>query len=499
MNFSRTATLQLWICYGLILSALSFTGCLPATDQAVIEEPPTPIPTTVITDEMQAQRWRRVQAQRLAAQAEVELGREQRPTADLPLLLAREGVLTTWAVDGYVTLEADHALRNVINAALTPPFTTPATSPLPLRRIFQASYDTTANRAVALSPDGRILAVATTDDGIGAVNSVRLWDVMNNQSLGKLTSVSIGSPITALSFSPAGDRLLVASSFAATLLVDWYRDQQSVMIPLQPNGVLTGSFAPDGRMVALGGNTNLVLVNAENGRIVRDFVGHTGTVTSIVFDRVGARLLSTSQDQTLRLWDVQSGQQLLKISNPQLHFANAVFAPDGKVIASSSSEGVVQLWNIATQELEREFAGVEGKSVYLSRDGRYMLAGSNLLDFATGRVVRRFVDKDGNGTWITQFAPDGESIVAAGHSFSIEIWPSVERMLAYADALIKRAPPTLSEWEVRYYEVDEFIHERINAPIDASLLVPYPTPIATPTARPYPKLWDLSPLSTPVQ
>lgn len=499
MNFSRLSTLYLWVCYGLILPALVFIGCMPAADRVVIEEPPTPIPTTVITDEIQAQLWRRVQAQRFAAQAEVELRREQRPTADLPLLLARESVLTTWAVDGYVTLEADHALRNVINAALAPPFAPSTASPLPLWPIFQAYYDTTANMAVALSPDSRILAVATVDDGIGAVNSVRLWDVINNQSLGKLTSVPLGAPITALSFSPAGDRLLVVLPYAATLLVDWYHDQQSVTIPLQPDGVWTGTFAPDGRTVVLGGNKNLVLVNAENGQVVRDFVGHTGAVLSIVFDRVGSRLLSTSQDQTLRLWDVQSGQALMKISNPQLHFANAVFDPAEKVIAASSNEGVVQLWDIATQKLEREFTGMDGKSVYLSHNGRYMLSGSTLIDFVTGKIVRRFVDKDGNGTFITQFAPDGESIVAAGHSYSIELWPPVERMLAYADALIQRDPPTLSDWEVRSYEIDDFIHERIEAPIDASLLVPYPTPIVTPTARPYPKLQELSPLSTPVQ
>ena len=70
------------------------------------------------------------------------------------------------------------------------------------------------------------------------------------------------------------------------------------------------AFSPDGKRIASGSDDNTVrLWDADTGQPVgQPLTGHTDTVTSVAFSPDGKRIVSGSGDNTVRLWDADTGQ-----------------------------------------------------------------------------------------------------------------------------------------------------------------------------------------------
>jgi WD40 repeat protein len=64
------------------------------------------------------------------------------------------------------------------------------------------------------------------------------------------------------------------------------------------------AFSPDGRRFVSGGDAVVSLWDFETGMELKQFVGHTGNVWCVAFSSDGNRVLSGSQDGTLRIWSV---------------------------------------------------------------------------------------------------------------------------------------------------------------------------------------------------
>jgi WD40 repeat protein len=76
--------------------------------------------------------------------------------------------------------------------------------------------------------------------------------------------------------------------------------------------------------------------------------GHSGWVTGVVFSPDGSRMVSSSEDQTVRVWDVQTGQCQHTLKGHSGTVSSVVFSPDGSLVASSSDDQTVRVWDIAT-------------------------------------------------------------------------------------------------------------------------------------------------------
>jgi WD40 repeat protein len=78
--------------------------------------------------------------------------------------------------------------------------------------------------------------------------------------------------------------------------------------------------------------------------------GHIGYVLTIAFSPDGSRIVSGSQDNTIRIWDVQTAKQTHRLDGHTNDVRSVAFSSDGHWIASGSDDKTVRVWNSETGE-----------------------------------------------------------------------------------------------------------------------------------------------------
>ena len=113
-------------------------------------------------------------------------------------------------------------------------------------------------------------------------------------------------------------------------------------------------------------------------KLVGSLQGHSDTVYSVSFSPDGTKVASGSRDNTVKLWDVTSGECLQTLEGHSLYVNSVSFSPDGTKVASGSSDETVKLWDVTSGECLQTLEGHSDyvKSVSFSPDGTKVALGS---------------------------------------------------------------------------------------------------------------------------
>ncbi|MEO1165198.1 MAG: WD40 repeat domain-containing protein, partial [Chloroflexota bacterium] len=213
--------------------------------------------------------------------------------------------------------------------------------------------------SVAFSSDSRFLASASVDGTI---------IVTDTQTDDTTMSVSIADGwFYDVAMHPGNTSVAGAASDGNVYI--WAYPSGELLFTLEDNDeVHTVDYSPDGRLLASGGNTHdLIIWNVATGEMIRTLEGHTGVILNVVFSADGSRIVSSSgdrtlsgqdpveeQDRTVRVWDVESGEELVRIT-PNSGFVRALdFSPTGDTVAygvwDNTNSGTVRVHDAETGE-----------------------------------------------------------------------------------------------------------------------------------------------------
>jgi WD40 repeat protein len=314
----------------------------------------------------------------------------------------------------------------VVAAALTPDGRTLAVAVRRTGRVTTELVDVVTRRvrrvlpergvdALAVSPDGRLLATGSTD------RTGRLWRIADGRLLHVLPH---RGHVVAVRFSAGGGRLLTSSADGTVGLWDVRSGARSLLLVGATGAAEDAAFSPDGQEVAAAFADRLARVyDTTDGRLLAPLAGHRDAVTSVAFDPAGRAIGTGSDDGTIRIWDANAGDQLVPIDR-RTGSVTARFVGGDRVLTISGREArlvtvrgrVLKRMRVQPQKARTKVTSPDGAIVATTR-GRDAF----LWDAKTGRLLHRLV---GHRSLVTdaEFSPDGRELVTASDVHDARIW-----------------------------------------------------------------------------
>ena len=195
------------------------------------------------------------------------------------------------------------------------------------------------------------------------------------------------------------------------------------------SSVNTVSGSPDSQRLVSGSDDQTLKVwDAASGACLLTLKGHEDGVLSCGWSPDGQRLVSGSSDQTLKVWDAASGACLLTLKGHENGVNSCGWSPDGQRLVSGSYDQTLKVWDAASGACLLTLKGHEGgvNSCGWSPDGQRLVSGSSdktlkVWDAASGACLLTLKGHE-NRVRSCGWSPDGQRLVSGSYDQTLKVW-----------------------------------------------------------------------------
>ena len=285
--------------------------------------------------------------------------------------------------------------------------------------------------------------------GYSFAQLVDLWMAIENldfeynseQSVQNLLKEKIGSDFLRLIEQPEPLDPIILAKIQVTMLRPYltellYKNKWRLKNTLQghTNSVV---FSPDGQLIATASEDHTVkLWDVPTGQCLHTLEGHTMFVASVAFSSNGQLFATASWDETVKVWDTRTWQLVSTLQGHTNPVDSVAFSPDGGLIVTGSSDKTAKVWCPQSGSLFYTLPFYSDvASVAFSPDGKLIATGlynrtAKICNSLTGKCLHTLQGHT-NIVKSVAFSPDGLTLVTGSSDRTAKEWNALTGELLY--------------------------------------------------------------------
>lgn len=270
-----------------------------------------------------------------------------------------------------------------------------------------------------LSPDGKRVASGDRD------NAIKIWQLDTGAEMFTLSGQEWFASANSIAWSPDGR--ILAGALGENITI-WQGSNGEELHTLDLRALVYAIAFIDGQTLASGDASGAVTIWQPFTGDSRQLCEHSSGITSLAISPNRQILASGSEDATIQLWSLVTGEQIRTLAGHSSGICSVAISPDGRILASGSSDKTVKLWQLDTGAEMLTAQGHLGavKCMAFSPDGDILASGSSdktirFWDIATGQEISTLKQHSGDVNSVA-FSVEGETLVSGSEDKTVKIW-----------------------------------------------------------------------------